>query len=184
MRRARSERFVGAALAGAALALLDPGATRAAAAPVPAAHARADTTRSTALANGTASAQVRRGEVVTVPVTLDLPDAGAQGDLGAVQFELSFPGEILRYVSAAPGVAGAAQTHLGAPGRVRFAFASTAPQGKPRLTLVTLSFRVAPDAPAGARGDIRLSYTARPVTTGFRPLALPVATGATVSVVR
>lgn len=183
MRRARSVRFVGAALA-AALALLAPGATRGAAAHTPGVRAQADTARSTALANGAASAQVRRGEVVTVPVTLELADAGAQGDLGAVQFDLFFPGEILQYVSAVPGVVGAAQTHLDGPGRVRFAFAGTAPQGKAGLTLVTLSFRVAADAPAGARGDIRLSYTVRPVTTGFQALALPVATGATVSVAR
>ena len=178
-----STRFTTAALA--ALALLAAGAARAAprAHDVPAGAAR-DTTRSTALVNGAAAAEVSRAAVVSVPVILELADAGAQGDLGAVQFELFFPAEILQYVGAAPGITGAAQTHLGGPGRLRFAFASTAPQGKARLTLVTLSFRVAPDAPVGARGAIRLSYTMRPVTTGFRPMDLPLATGGTVSVVR
>jgi hypothetical protein len=152
-----------------------------------AAHGRAvhvagagqDTLRSTALANGAAVAQVRREAAVTVPVTLEL---GAQGDLGAAQFELTFPA-LLQFVSATPGVAGIAQAHLAAPGRIRFAFAGTAPQGKAALTLVTLSFRVAPDAPVGAEGAIRLTYTARPATTGFRLLPLPAGAGSTVRVV-
>lgn len=143
-----------------------------------------DTLRSTALASGVAVAEVRREATVSVPVTLDLGAAGAQGDLGAAQFELTFPAALLHFVSAAPGVAGIAQTHLAAPGRIRFAFAGTAPQGKAALTLVTLSFRVAPDAPVGAEGALRLSYTARPATTGFRLLPLPAGTGGTVRVVR
>jgi len=139
-----------------------------------------DTIRSTALANGVAVAEVRRDATVTVPVTLDL---GAQGDLGAAQFELAFPA-LLQFVSATPGVTGIAQTHLAAPGRIRFAFAGTAPQGKAALTLVTLSFRVAPDAPVGAEGALRLTYTARPASTGFRLLPLPAASGSTLRVVR
>lgn len=142
-----------------------------------------DTIRSTALANGVAVADVRRDAAVTVPVTLDLGGGGAQGDLGAAQFELAFP-PLLQFVSATPGVAGIAQTHLVAPGRIRFAFAGTTPQGKAALTLVTLSFRVAPDAPVGAEGALRLTYTARPASTGFRLLPLPASSGSTLRVVR
>lgn len=140
-----------------------------------------DTLRSTALANGVAVAEVRREATVAVPVTLEL---GAQGDLGAAQFELVFPGALLDFVSATPGVTGIVQTHLTAPGRIRFAFAGTEPQRKAALTLVTLSFRVAADAPVGAEGALRLSYTARPATTGFRLLPLPAGSGSTVRIIR
>jgi hypothetical protein len=167
-----ARRAAAACLAAAALALCGAEA------------AAQDTLRSTALANGVAVAEVRRAATVSIPVTLDLSAAGAQGDLGAAQFELVFPGALLHFVSATPGVAGIAQTHLAAPGRIRFAFAGTAPQGKAALTLVTLTFRVAPDAPPGAEGALRLTYTARPATTGFRPLPLPAGTGGTVRVVR
>jgi hypothetical protein len=149
---------------------------------VHAARAVQDTIRSTALANGAAVAEVRREAAVTVPVTLELGAAGVQGDLGAAQFELVFPA-LLQFVSATPGVTGIAQTHLAAPGRIRFAFAGTAPQGRSALTLVTLSFRVAPDAPVGAEGALRLTYTARPATTGFRLLPLPAGSGSTLRVV-
>jgi hypothetical protein len=129
------------------------------------------------------AASLRPGDSVSVPVTLDLSAAGNHGDLGAVQFELEFPAALLQFQDATPGVAGAAQAHLAAPGRLRFAFAGTAPQGKAQLTLVTFRFRVAPTAPVGGEGALTLTYRGRLVTTGFAPLPAPAATPGTFRVV-
>lgn len=135
----------------------------------------ARTLLSTAFPGAALRADVGAGQTFTVPVVLDLAKVGSDGDLGSVQFDLAFDPAVLQYQSAASTLQGAAETNLASPGRVRFAFAATAPQGSARLTLVTLTFRVAPGAAAGTLAALDLTYTAAPTSTGFAAYDLPVA---------
>lgn len=129
----------------------------------------------TAFPNGAISSGVAAGQTFTVPVVLDLAKLGGNGDLGSAQFDLVFDPAVLQYVSAASTLQGAAETNLVSPGRVRFAFAATSPQGSARPTLVTLTFRVAAGVAAGTQTPLDLVFTVAPTTTGFAPYDLPVA---------
>ncbi|HEX2188611.1 MAG TPA: Ig-like domain-containing protein [Longimicrobiaceae bacterium] len=130
---------------------------------------------STAFPGTSLRADIAAGQTFTVPVVLDLSKVGSNGDLGAAQFDLVFDPAVLQFDGAASTLQGAAETNLAAPGRVRFAFAATAPQGSARLTLATLTFRVAPGAAAGTQTALDLTYTAAPTSTGFAAYDLPVA---------
>ncbi|HEX2091743.1 MAG TPA: Ig-like domain-containing protein [Longimicrobiaceae bacterium] len=138
---------------------------------------------STALVGGTIRSDIRPGETITVPVTLDLSRVSSSGDLGSAQLDVVFDAAVLQYQSATPGVTGIADANLVSPGRVRFAFAGTAPQGSARLTLVTLTFRVAAGATVGTQRDLGLVYTARPTSTGFANYDFPVVVGGRIRVV-
>ncbi len=138
---------------------------------------------STAFPGGAIRADVQAGQTFSVPVTLDLSRVSANGDLGSVQLEVRFDPAVLQYVSGTSGVQGAADVNLAGPGRVVFALAATTPQGSPRLTLVTLVFRVAPGALAGTERVIDLSYTARPSNGAFVAYAAPVTVDGRVRVV-
>jgi hypothetical protein len=128
----------------------------------------------TAFVGGAPTGEVRAGQTFTVPVVLDLARVSANGDLGSVQFDLAFDPAVLEYVSAASALQGGSATNLVAPGRVRFAFAGTAPQGSAQLTLVTLTFRVAAGTAAGTHTVLDLAYTEQPTATNFSAYALPV----------
>jgi hypothetical protein len=138
---------------------------------------------STAFIGGAASATVRAGDRVVVPVTLDLGVAGASGDVGSVELELRYPASLLTYEAATHGLKGASEAHLVAPGRLRFAFAGTSAQGSARLTLVTVAFRVDPAARAGTEGQLSLVYTSPPTSTAFATYEMPVPQGGRLRVV-
>lgn len=122
------------------------------------ANAGVEAPRLTALVGGAQRTEAKPGEAVTLPVTLDLSEVSPRGELGAVQFDLRYDPSLLVFASATPGVRGSAMVNLVAPGRVRFAFAATEPQGSPRLTLLTVRFRVAEDARSGAEQSFDLEY--------------------------
>jgi|GEM_PF-1931786 len=137
---------------------------------------------STAFARDAILADAAPGELVSVPVVLDLSRVSSTGDLGALQLEVAFDPAVLAYESFAPGARGALDVFSPAAGRVRVAFAETAPQGTGRFTVLTLRFRVSASAAAGARSALALTYRA-PTSTAFAPYALPIAVGGTVRVV-
>jgi uncharacterized protein YjdB len=139
---------------------------------------------STAFAGGQVKAYVRRGQTITVPVVLDLSKVSASGDLGAAQFQLAYDPAVLVYQSASPGVTGTADSNVPAPGTFRFSFAGTNPQGTARLTLVTITFQVAPGAAVGTQRALTLTYTAQPANTSFAKYALPIAISGRVQVVQ
>lgn len=141
---------------------------------------------STAFAGGSARADVRPGQTVMVPITLDLSKVSANGDLGAAQFELAFDTTVLRYVSASPGVStGSTDSNLASPGLLRFVLASTAPQGSARITLVTFTFQVQPGAPAGRVAELAPVFpaSAPPTSTGFQAYEVPITVGGRIRVV-
>ncbi|HEX2079833.1 MAG TPA: Ig-like domain-containing protein [Longimicrobium sp.] len=138
---------------------------------------------STAFAGGAILADARAGETVDVPVTLDLSRVSAGGDLGALQFEVRYDPAVLSFVTHTPGARGALEVFSPSAGVVRAAFAETAPQGAPRLTLVTLRLRVAAGAPPGLRTALTLLYTASPASTGFTAYPAPVVVAGRVRVV-
>lgn len=129
---------------------------------------------STAFPAGSVRSDVRAGETFTVPVVLDLGKLGNNGDLGSAQFDLVFDPAVIQYESVASALQGAAETNLVSPGRVRFAFAGTSPQGTARITLAALTFRVASNAPVGTQTTLDLVFTAAPTSTEFEPYEIPV----------
>jgi len=135
-----------------------------------------------AFTGGQAKTYVGRGQTITVPVVLDLSKVSAGGDLGAAQFELKYDPAVLVYQSAAAGVTGTADFNVPTPGTFRFSFAGTDPQGTARLTLVTITFQVAPGAAVGAQRALTLTYTAQPANTSFAKYALPIAVAGRVQV--
>lgn len=135
----------------------------------------ARTLLSTAFPGSAPRGDVRAGQTFTVPVVLDLGKVGTNGDLGSVQFDLVYDPAVLQYESAASTLQGAAETNQVSPGRVRFAFAGTAPQGSARLTLTTLTFRVVAGVAAGTQAALDLAYTVAPTSTAFAAYGLPVA---------
>jgi uncharacterized protein YjdB len=137
---------------------------------------------STAFAKDVIRADVTAGELVSVPVVIDLSRVSATGDLGSLQLEVEFDPAVLAFESFAPGARGALDVFSPSAGRVRVAFAETAPQGTARFTVATLRFRVSATAAAGARSALALTYRV-PTSTGFAPYALPIAVGGTVRVV-
>lgn len=138
---------------------------------------------STAFVGGSAVAEVNPGQTMEVAVLLDLSKLGTDGDLGSVQFDLRYDDEVLVYQSAEAGVSGTASHNLAAPGLFKFSFASTAAQGRPDLTLVTITFQVASSAPIGARSALDLEYTAAPTGTAFQEYATPIAAAGRIQVV-
>lgn len=138
---------------------------------------------STAFPGGAVRAAAKPGATVAVPVTLDMSRVSPTGDLGTAQLEVAFDTAVLRYDSARAGVAGAADVHQPTPGVVRFAFANNSgPQGSAELTLVTLYFRVASGAPAGAVRALALRHTEAPRATDFSAYSLPLAVGGRIRV--
>jgi uncharacterized protein YjdB len=124
------------------------------------------------------------GQTITVPVTLDLRRVSTNGDLGAVQFELTYDPALLQYQSVIAGVSGSVETHLVEPGKFRYAFVSTNPQQQTDvLTLATLTFRVAANAPVGTQATISLTYSSRPTDTSLNAYDAPVVVGGRVRVV-
>lgn len=138
---------------------------------------------STAFVGGAASAEVKAGQTITVPIVLDLSKVSSNGDLGAAQLELSYDPAVLWYRSAAVG-AGGGDFHVPVEGSFRFSFAATSPQGAARLTLVTVTFQVASNAAPGVRRALGLAYSAQPAGTGFQPYDRPVAVGGRIRVVQ
>lgn len=134
--------------------------------------------------SGVIRAIVTPGQTITVPVTLDLRRASANGDLGAVQFELSYDAAVLEYQSVTAGVSGSVETHLVEPGKFRYAFVSTNPQQQnAALTLATVTFRVAANAAVGTQRDIGISYPQRPVDTSLNAYEAPTVVGGRIRVV-
>lgn len=138
---------------------------------------------STAFAGGNVKPVVTPGQTFTVPVVLDLSRVSSTGDLGSVQFDLTYDANVLTYLSAQPGVSGAASFNVPTPGTFKFSFASTNAQGNSRLTLVNVTFRVAAGATVGTQRAFGLTYTADPMSTGFAAYARPVALGGRIRVV-
>lgn len=142
---------------------------------------------STAFAGGAIRTDVRPGQTVTVPVTLDMSRVSSNGDLGALQFELAFDTTTLRFRSGSSTLSGSTDFNLVSPGRLRFVFAGTTPQGSSRLTLVTFTFDVPSGATVGARSALELVYPSstegRPRSTTFASYETPIAVGGRIRVV-
>jgi uncharacterized protein YjdB len=133
---------------------------------------------------GVLRANVTAGQTITVPVTLDLRKASANGDLGAVQFELTYDRAVLEFQSVTAGVSGSVDTHLLEPGKFRYAFVSTnLQQQNAPLTLATLTFRVAANAAVGAQQTFQVTYPQRPVDTSLNPYEAPIVVGGRIRVV-
>lgn len=132
---------------------------------------------STAFVGGAVEAPGKPGEVISVPVTLDLSRVSSTGDLGSVQFDLTYDVSVLQYESATAGISGSTTFNVPTPGTFKFSFAGTNPQGKAQLTLATISFRVAPGAAVGTERELKLTYTARPSGTNFNSYELPIGVG-------
>jgi hypothetical protein len=129
---------------------------------------------STNFAEGRYSVTVARGQLVSVPVVLDVSRASANGDLGSIQFDLLYNTSLLAYRSAVVGANGSATVDVSSPGTFRFRFTGTAPQGRSNLTLVTVTFQVPQTAPL-ANTVLVLNYTAAPTSTSNQPFELPIA---------
>lgn len=138
---------------------------------------------STAFVGGSVKPTLTPGQVVTVPVILDLSRVSAGGDLGSVQFDLLYDPAILTYQSAQGGVQGSVNHNVPTPGMFKFAFAATEVQGIASLTLVTVTFQVSPSAPVGTQRLLRLNYTAVPTNTAVQPYSIPIAVGGRFKVV-
>ncbi|HEX5871487.1 MAG TPA: cohesin domain-containing protein, partial [Longimicrobium sp.] len=138
---------------------------------------------STAFAGGAILADARAGDLVDVPVTLDMSRASTTGDLGSLQLELRFDPAVFSFESHTAGARGAVDVFSPSAGVVRVAFAETAPQGAGQFTLVTLRLRVAAGAAAGTRTAMTLLYTANPTSTGFAAYSAPVSVAGRVRVV-
>jgi uncharacterized protein YjdB len=134
----------------------------------------------TAFVSGSPRATARAGDLVTVDISLDLSRASPEGDLGASEFELAYDSTLFTYERVASPASGSVATNPAVRGRVRVAFASTAKQGAGDVVLARISFRTAAAAPEGARRTFGLTFTARPVSTGFTAYLLPVPAAATV----
>jgi hypothetical protein len=135
-----------------------------------------------ALPTGTVKASRAPGQEVSIPVTLDLSRVSSAGDLGAIQFDVSFDPAVLEYVSSAVSVAGVAAANLVEPGRVRFAFAGTEAQGKALIPLMTLTLRVKSQAAAGSFSGFAVSFVGQPMSTGFDAYQSPMSVAGTVVV--
>lgn len=136
---------------------------------------------STALPNGASVAEMKAGQTVSVPVVLDMSKASSNGDLGSVQFELSWDSSVLTYEGGTNPLGGAAFNEV-SPGKVRFAYAGTDPVGKAVVPLVTFNFRVAAGAIVGRQSTLTLTYTATPKSTTFASYGEPITVGGTVKV--
>jgi uncharacterized protein YjdB len=137
---------------------------------------------STAFAGGSIDATAKAGALVSVPLTLDLSRVSANGDLGALQVEIGFDAGVLALESFTAGARGALEVFSPAAGKVRVAFAETAPQGSANLTVVTLNFRVLANATVGARSTFTYAWQAL-TSTGFQPYSTPLSVGGTVRVI-
>jgi hypothetical protein len=138
-------------------------------------------THSTAFAGGAFEIAARPGDAIAVPVLLDMRTVSPTGDLGSAEVEVGFDPAELEFVGVDAPAGGSADANLIAPGRVRLAYAGAAVRGTASFPLATLRMKVA----AGAVGHVAalsLSYPVPPTTTGFAPLAAPVAVGGRVRV--
>jgi hypothetical protein len=136
---------------------------------------------STALPGGVSVAEVKAGQTIAVPVVLDMSKVSANGDLGSLQFELSFDPAVLSFDNAT-GVLSGGVSNLASSGRLRFAYAGTSPVGSAQVALVTFNFRVAQGAAVGTQSALTLTYTAAPKSTNFTNYPTPITVGGTVSV--
>ena len=136
----------------------------------------------TAFAEGAPELRARPGQTISVPVVLDLSRVSASGSLGAFQLELAFDPAVLEFVSAEPAVSGNALADLAAPGRVAFALATTAEQGKATFTLMNVTFRVRADARPGAGQRFTVTYPVQPVSTQLQRYDTPTTVGGSVVV--
>jgi hypothetical protein len=127
-----------------------------------------------ALPDGGVKASHAAGETVRVPVALDLSRASGNGDLGSIEFDVTFDPKVLEYVSSSTDATGASAANLVEPGRVRFAFAGTDPQGKAQIQLLTLSLKVKADAAAGSFSPLSIVYSGVPTSTGFQVYKSPL----------
>jgi hypothetical protein len=128
----------------------------------------------TAFIGARPSATVTRGQIVTVPITLDMSRVGANGDLGSARIDLLYNASILVYQSAVAGVAGLTTFTSPSPGVFRFALDAATPQGTPNLTLATVTFRVADTAALDAYTVLVLNHTAAPKRTNTTAYEAPV----------
>lgn len=135
-----------------------------------------------ALPEGSVKISKAAGQEVSVPVSLDLSRVSPTGDLGSVQFDVTYDPRVLEYVSSAVNVSGAAAANLVEPGRVRFAFAGADPQGQSLVKLLTLSLRVKSGAPAGAYSSLTVTFAGLPTSTGFKSYRSPLTVAGTVLV--
>jgi hypothetical protein len=129
---------------------------------------------STAFIGGRPSATVARGQLVTVPILLDLSRASSNGDLGSARIDLLYNPAVLVYQSAVAGLAGSTTFTVPNPGTFRLAFDGTAPQGTSNLTLATVTFRVADAAALDAYMVLVLNHTAAPARLNSQPYEAPV----------
>lgn len=131
---------------------------------------------STSFVNGLPNATATPGQIVQVPVMLDMSRVGANGDLGSAQFDLQFNPALLVYQGAVAGVEGVATFSVPNPGRFRFSFNGAVPQGRSNLTLVTLTFLVPQSAPTEVNNNtvLVMNHTAAPASTTGQPYELPV----------
>nr|WP_276510257.1 Ig-like domain-containing protein [Longimicrobium terrae] len=138
---------------------------------------------STAFANGQVRPDVRPGTVVEIPVILDMSRASPAGDLGSVQGHLRYDVDVLEFQSAQSDLAGSVEINAPAAGIVNFAFAGTAPQGRPVFTVLTVRLRVLAAAPVGRYSALSLFYSALPTSTTFQNFVLPTSVSGRVRVV-
>lgn len=129
---------------------------------------------STAFIDGRPSAAVVRGQIVSVPIRLNLSRLGLNGDLGTVQLELRYNPGLFVYHSATAGVSGTSSFTVPSAGTFRFSLDAAAAQGSADLTLVTVNFQVPPSAPTGSYTVLMLTYTAAPTRTNGQPYETPV----------
>jgi hypothetical protein len=127
-----------------------------------------------ALPEGAVKARRAPGQTVSVPVSIDLSRVSTSGDLGSIQFDVTYDASVLEFVSTAANVAGSAAANLVEPGRVRFAFAGTEAQGQAQVKLLTLELKVKSGAAAGSYSSFGISYAGRPTSTGFDAYQSPM----------
>jgi hypothetical protein len=138
----------------------------------------------TAFAGGSLESEVKPGQTISLPVVLDLAKASATGSIGSLQLDLLYDSNLLRFESAGAGASGASVANVVEPGRLRFAFAAAEAQGKPVVTLVTLTFQVSSSAAPGTQGTIGVSYAVPPTDTNFGPYELPITAGGIIRVAK
>ena len=128
---------------------------------------------STAFVDGDPVADVTPGQVISVPITFNMTNVSAEGDLGSVQFDLNYDTLTLTYDSVQRGILSGLDNVAHLAGKVKFAFVSTNPQGYPALILCVVHFTVSSGAIPGIERTFDLVYTASPTDTSFNSYTHP-----------
>jgi Big-like domain-containing protein len=129
---------------------------------------------SSALVGGASPADAQAGSSIQVAIVFDMSRISANGDLGAVQFDLDYDPAVFEYQSATAGIGGATDFNDNGNGKLAFGLATTNPFSSPTFTLVTATFTVKAGTPVGTERTLLLTYTATPAKTDFSNLPEPI----------